>query len=224
MVIKKVAKDDIEKNIRTIIPAKIIGIDSSSLGIAWTCLYDTELYGQGKIHLEKIKTIDQKLAFIYQEWQLLLEDIQPDYIFIEKSIFVKNPATARTLSYVVGTVMAISAGMGYSIYDVEPATWKSFFGYRNLNAKFVMQIYKSIGNTEGKKFCDKLRKSQTWRVIQHNYPADTADSLGTHDNDIADSWGIALWGAAHMGVPIALEINDSIRLDQDELARLGVAL
>lgn len=203
---------------------RIVGVDSSSTGIAWTALFDGDMMGQGKINLTKIKTMQDKMVALYKEWQYLLRELQPDHIFIEKSIFVKNPATARTLSYIVGSVMVVSLGEGYEITDVEPASWKSFMGYHNLSSKFVAAAKKELGSTEGKKFCDKLRKSQTWRVIQHNYPDQAEDTMAMTDHDIADAWGLALYGYNKLGRELQLEKSKDISLDLEEFDRLGLVL
>lgn len=42
--------------------------------------------------------------------------------------------------------------------------------------------------------------------------------------ELADSWAIGLYGYSQECGPIALEISDSIRIDQEELARLGLKL
>jgi Holliday junction resolvasome RuvABC endonuclease subunit len=202
----------------------IIGVDSSSLGIAWTALYRGKLSAQGKIDLSKIRNMQDKMVMLYEEWKHILGELRPDHIFIEKSIFVKNPATARTLSYIVGSIMVISAGEGYSITDVEPATWKAFLGYKNLSSKFVSEAKKKLGTTEGSKLCDGMRKSQTWRVIQHNFPDQTQDTLAEHDHDIADSWGIALYGHDLLVEELHLEKSKEVTLDLERLGTLGLAL
>lgn len=202
---------------------RILGIDSSSTGIAWTLVVDNNLIDQGKIRLDKIKNVPDKLAEIYWELLTVLHLHEPDHIFVEKSIFVRNPATARLLSYVVGTVIATCSAHKYEVTDVEPATWKAYFKYKNLSSKFVQEAKKALGDTEGKKFCDKLRKSQTKRVLLHNYP-DAVDTVIESDHDIADAFGLAVYGYDKLNKALELEISDSIRLDLVELDRLGLRL
>lgn len=202
---------------------RIIGIDSSSTGIAWALVVDNQLVSQDKIRLDKIKDVDKKLSTVYWELLGVLHLHQPDHVFIEKSIFVRNPATARLLSYVVGTVIATCAAHDYEVTDVEPATWKSFFGYRNLKTGFVSEVKSVLGDTEGKKFCDLLRKSQTRRVLVHNYP----EAIGTQiesDHDIADAFGIAVYGTDKLCMELSLEISNDIKFDLDELKRLGISM
>lgn len=201
---------------------RVIGIDSSSTGVAWTLLHDGKMENQGKIRLDQKKTMQAKLLELYIGLTELLEWTQPDHVFVEKSIFVKNPATARTLSYIVGAIMCVSLGNGIETTDVEPSTWKAFFGYRNVTAKFNKTVADKLGRIEAKKFCDKMRKSQTWRVIKHNRPEASEASHAETDNDISDSWGVALWGWHTYVEEITLEITSSIRYDLEELGRIGV--
>lgn len=114
MAIKKLL-DDFEKNPHT----KILAVDTSTTGIAWTCLHGGELAGQGKIVLKQ-KDIVDKLAHIYVEWKKLLNELDPNWVMVEKSIFVKNPDTARKLSFVVGMVAGMSRGEGLEVMLVEP--------------------------------------------------------------------------------------------------------
>jgi Holliday junction resolvasome RuvABC endonuclease subunit len=201
---------------------KIIGVDSSSTAIAWTYLKDGILVSQGKIDLKKKSNMNDKLREIYAEWTGLLEEIQPDHVFVEKSIFVRSPGTARTLSYIVGALMVVSLGNGYDTTDVEPSTWKAYFGYRNVTSKFNKEVAEVLGRIEAKKFCDKMRKSQTWRVIAYNFPKQAIGSLAECDHDIADSWGVAIWGYHIVSTPVVLEITNEIRYDMVEMTKLGL--
>jgi hypothetical protein len=220
MVVKKALASSKPKNIPTI----ILGVDSSSTGIAWTVLEDGYLKSQGKIRLEKVKGLEHKLAVVYEEWQEILAQYKPDVVYIEQSIYVKSPGTFRTLSCVVGSLICIAAGEGYRTQVVEPSTWKAYFKYKNLSRVFVDTAKKKLGIAEANKLCERLRKSQTWRVIAHNYPNEAEGSLAASDHDLADSWGIALYAYVQETGPIQLEITDSIRLDLEELDKLGLKL
>lgn len=218
MVIKALVPERDPKVFRT-----IIGLDTSSQGIAWTHLYEGRMIGQGKIDLTKKRTMQDKLLHVYQEWRHILHIVRPDHVFVEKSIFVKSPGTARTLSYIVGAIMIVSLGEGYDITDVEPSSWKSWLGYKNLRKGFVADAKEVLG-TKHKKFCDDLRKSQTWRVIKHNYPDEAEGSLAENDHDIADSWGVALYGHNLLSEELTLEKSREITLDLAELDKLGLRL
>lgn len=220
MAIDLSPKNTKSKNLPTI----ILGIDSSSTGIAWTQLVDGKMTDQGKIKLNMIKLPRDKLANLYVAWRKLILNTKPDVIYIEQSIFVKSPATFRLLSMIVGSLICVAAGEGFRCEVVEPATWKAFYKYKNLSRVFVDTAKKKIGIAEANKLCDRLRKSQTWRVIKHNFPDEADQSIADTDHDIADSWAIALYGYVQETGPIALEISDSIRIDQEELARLGLKL
>jgi hypothetical protein len=202
---------------------KVVGIDSSSTGIAWTYLLNGIMIDQGKIKLTKIKEMNDKMAYAAVELGKLFDAIQPDHVFVEKSIFVKNPATARTLSYIVGMIITVAALSGFEVTDVEPSRWKSYFGYKNLSAAFVADCKTKMGRIEGDKFCVRLRKSQTWRVIMHNYPAQAVGSLAECDNDISDSWGIGLYGYDIVGRKLELETGPEILFDTEEFDKWNLS-
>lgn len=199
---------------------KIIGVDTSSQSIAWSYIYRGRLVKTGKIDMSKAVGFNAKMRVFDKAWEKILDEIKPDRVWVEKSIFVRNPATARILSYVVGSVMMFTGYCGYEVDDVEPSTWKAFCGYTNLSSKFVVEAKKKLGPTEGKKFCERLRKSQTRRIIEHNYPKWVIPD----DHDIADSVGIALWGYNLLVKEVNLEKSKDISIDQKELARLGLKL
>jgi len=205
--IKVPQERDMSKNRR------VMGIDSSSLGIAWTLLENGIMVEQGKIRLDKVKLLTDKLHAGANELSSLIKDKHPDHVFVEKSIFVRNPATARTLSYIVGMIITISLMNGVPVIDIEPSVWKSFLGYKNLSSAFVVECKKKMGVTEGKKFCDRLRKSQTWRVVAHNYPCQAGGSLAESDHDISDSWGIALKGYDMVGRELTIVSREDIIFD-----------
>lgn len=201
---------------------KILGIDSSTTGVAYTLIEIKDgspfPVKWGKIDLTKKKEMYDKLAVIGEELPTLLSELDPHQIFVEKSIFVKNPDTARKLSFVVGGIMVLATIYDYPLTLVEPASWKSFTQYRNLTKKMVASATERLGKTEGKKFCDYMRKVQTSRVLQHCYPEWT---LAWDDNDIVDSCGIALYGVNQASIEIHLEAPRIELVTQEELDILG---
>jgi len=208
-----------DKNLPTI----ILGVDSSSTGIAWTLLENGTMTEQGKIVLDS-RTINEKLKKLELHWRQLVQMYSPDAVYLEQSIFVKSPGTFRTLSFVVGSLMCITESVGVPVVLVEPATWKAFYKYKNLSRVFVDTAKKKIGISEANKLCDRLRKSQTWRVVRHNFPDEAIGSKADTDHDIADSWAIGLYGYSQESGGVKLEISDDIKFDLDELDKLGLRM
>jgi Holliday junction resolvasome RuvABC endonuclease subunit len=193
----------------------IMGIDSSSTGVAYTIVRDGTPIKSGKITLTHLKETPDKLMLVSTYMKELLPGV--DHVFVEKSIFVANPATARLLANIVGGIMLMCAMSGVGVTDVEPATWKSFIGYTNLSSKFQKQATEVLGVTEGRKLCNTMRKSQTQRLIKHNFP-----HFDIEDNDISDSCAIALYGYDKVVKPLAFEKSKSIAVDLAALAQLGL--
>lgn len=201
---------------------RILGVDSSTTGVAWTLMEIKDgrpfPVKSGKINLTSKKEMFDKMEIVGTEFPKLIAVLQPHHVFVEKSIFVKNPDSARKLSMVVGGLMMICAVDGFPLTLVEPASWKSFTQYRNLTRKMVESATEKLGKTEGKKFCDRMRKVQTSRVLQHCYPD---WDLPYDDNDIIDSAGIALYGVDKIAVPIKLDAPRIELVTQEEIDILG---
>lgn len=173
----------------------------------------------GKIDLSKKKGLPNKLTELHTKMVELLSEETPTIVMIEKSIYVKNPDTFRTLSYIVGGIMAV-ASEGSDVDHVDPATWKAYFGYKNITAAFKKQAKEVLGK-DANKFCDGLRKSQTKRTILHNFPSFV---LPEDDHDIADSCGVALYAWDKKIEPLNIEKSRAISVDLEELAKLGLTL
>lgn len=202
---------------------KVMGIDSSTQGVAWTTmrLYKdkVEPIEWDFMSLKDIKEMDDKLELMSYEFENILQEQIPDHIFIEMPIFVKNPATARKLSFIVAGLVLTAKRQGFSVTLVEISTWKSFIGYTNLNRGFQTEAKRKLGKTEGAKLCDRLRKSQTQRIIKHRWP-----EFDVEDDNIADSCAIAAYGINELVTELQFEKNKEVALDLKELARLGLEL
>lgn len=199
---------------------KILGVDSSTLGAAWTVMEINDEVNPvrwGMINTSKVKEIQDKLMVVAEGFDLLVEEEAPDHIFIEMPIFVKNPATARKLSFVVAVLMLTGRRNGIPVTLIEPQTWKAYLGCHNMTKKFRDQVKDKLGRIEGNKFCDKLKKSQTQRIIKHKWP-----DFDVEDDNIADSCAIAAWGVNHTTKQILFEKNKEIAFDMVEMAQKGL--
>jgi len=185
----------------------VMGIDSSTGGIAWTVVQHGSPYAMGKINTTKLKDITDKLAFGIDHFKDLLQLYKPDIVVVEKSIYVNNRATFRTLSYIVGAIMATAKlEVGADVYDVEPMAWKSLYGYTTMTKKMELLARRTLERTAAAKVCEALKKEQTMRVIKHNFGLWKPEE----DTDIWDSTGIALWGWHNYVQRLELQVSKEI--------------
>lgn len=196
---------------------KVMGIDSSTLGVAWCVVQDAKPIASGKINLTKIKGMNDKLKQIGRDFPSLLEEHRPDYIFIEKTIFIRSAATARVLSYVVGALMVLALSQDYLVTDIEPMVAKSFYGYTPINKKFTAAATRKLGKLESRKLCAQLRKTQIQRVNKYNFP-----DFEWTDDDISDACSIAIYGYNERVKPVTLKKTKKISIDYTMLATLGL--
>lgn len=196
---------------------RILGIDSSTTGVAWTLVSSGKPLKWGKINLTKYKGMEDRLRVIGEEYPKLLKELKPDYVYVEQTIYMRNVATMRVLSYIVGALMCATSQAGIGITDISPMTAKSFYGYLTLSRKFTAAAARKLGKLPGKKLCEGLRKSQIQRVNTHNFP-----KFDASDHDISDSCSIAMYGYSQKVKPVTIKTGREILLDVAELKRLGL--
>jgi Holliday junction resolvasome RuvABC endonuclease subunit len=196
---------------------RILGIDSSTTGVAWTLVSSGKPLKWGKIDLTKYKTMEDRLRVIGEEYPKLLKELKPDYVYVEQTIYMRNVATMRVLSYIVGALICATSQQGIGITDITPMTAKSYYGYLTLNRKFVAAAKKKLGKLAGEKLCASMRKSQIQRVNMYNFP-----KFEAADHDISDSCSIAMYGYSQKVKPITIKTGREILLDLEELKKLGL--
>jgi Holliday junction resolvasome RuvABC endonuclease subunit len=196
----------------------VMGIDSNSRNLAYTVVEKGLPQSWGKIEFSNTNNIIDKMQSMVEPVGHLLDLYNPDCVIIEKSIYVKSMSTVRTMSYFVGGLLMLMAVYDQKcVVEVEPMAWKSFIGYYPINKNMSKSLRSVLGNHRGNKAIEHLRKSQTARVLWHNFPY-----FSTNDWDIADSCGIALWGWNELVAPVTLEKSKEIILDTDYLNKIGV--
>lgn len=196
---------------------RILGIDSSTQGVAWCIIKNGKPEASGLINMTKLKGIQNKLSLVAEEYPKVLKKYKPQEVFIEKTISVRNAATFRVLSYVVGALMLSTLENGYDITDVEPSVWKPFLCYTNLSRKFVMKAKLKLGRLEGEKLCRIMRKSQTQNILKHNFP-----KFDVEDDNISDACAIGLYGFQQIFGGLKLEMSKDIAIDYDYLNSIGL--
>lgn len=172
---------------------RIMGIDPSSHKIA-TCLLEygkpTSLValdlGGGDLYA--------RLYEVRRRFPKILDLYGPHYVCVEQTILIQNPETSRKLSYVVGTLMAEVLIRDIPIIDIPPPTWKAKLGVKPVTKKWKESIISELGETDGRKEIDRLRKNQTQARLKERFP-----EFKWSDHDLADACGIALYAFSQYG-------------------------
>lgn len=194
-----------------------MGIDSSTTGVAWTLVESGKPKKWGKIDTTKDKTMDARLHHIWVEFPSLLRELKPDHVYIEKSIYMRNVVTFRVLSYIVGSLILLCLAESIGVTDIEPMIAKKFYNYSTISRKFALALSKKMPTKDATKFKEALRKSQVQRVNEFNFAGFDAS-----DHDISDSCSIAVYGYSQKVRPIKLDTSREVRLDLQELKKLGL--
>jgi Holliday junction resolvasome RuvABC endonuclease subunit len=173
---------------------RIVGIDSSTTGIAMCLLVEgkpkTAMY-LSLPHSEFLERMHRA-----REWfaaALMTEN--PEFVMIEAPIYIQNPMTTKNLSYIVGMLIGECLHKDIPVVDVSPATWKGWLGCKPVTKNMKINIIEQLGQTEGRKEIQRLRKSQVQDIMRDRFPY-----LNWDNDNVADSAGIALYANNLYGV------------------------
>lgn len=171
--------------VRGVDRTRVLGIDPSSNSIAFTLVEDGRPTKWGKMIFFRKSTMGAKMVMLSH----LLDEIikftgEPTHVVIEEMIFVQNPQASRVLSYIAGAIQYDLVNRGIEVECVPPMVWKNWHGHTKVTKALI------AANGWNKKQADHFRKSQIQDKI-----ADEWDWFRYSDSDVADSCGIALWGA-----------------------------
>lgn len=188
IAVRKLLKDVIEQKFD-----RVVGVDPSTTKIAFVLIEKNQPISNATIDLGSGDIYDRLLR-LRKYYPSLLRRWNPGFVCIEQAIFVQNPETSRKIAYSVGIIAAETRFEGIQFADVAPSTWKSFLGVKPLNVRWKTELKKELGEKDGNKEINRLKKSQTQDILRNRYPRFNWD-----DTDIADACGIALYAYSSYG-------------------------
>jgi Holliday junction resolvasome RuvABC endonuclease subunit len=177
---------------------KILGIDPSTRSLAWAlCTLGgggaVSLGLYGKIELPHKQGMEPKINAVVSSLPGVIEAVEPDFVYIEQTVYIQNYQTSRDLSYVVGASMATSALSGVSVCEASPLVWKVGIGYKKVMKADIARWTAETSEKEAKKRAAFERKNRVREILVDRFSDDLLDT-DQYDHDIIDAIGIALWG------------------------------
>lgn len=169
----------------------IISIDPASHSLAWSVFNLTkdsvEIVDNGKIDFSKIKDISGKFAKIKEELSIICEKYKPVDGVIEQSVFIQNFQSSRIISYIIGFSWGVLDSFCEYVTDVNPLTWKSGIGYKNVSKNDKARIESEFGPKNIQSRLKDERKDRVKVIVEKNF------NYVSDDSDINDALGIGLW-------------------------------
>lgn len=172
-------------------PKTIIAIDPASHSLAWAVFDiaydDIKLIDNGKIEFGKIKDISGKFAEIKKHLTSICSKYKPVDGVIEQSVYIQNFQSSRIISYIIGFSWGVLDQHCSYVTDVNPLSWKSGIGYKNVTKNDKLSIEKEFGAKNIQARLKDERKERVRVIVEKN--------LGwvSDDSDINDALGIGLW-------------------------------
>lgn len=167
--------------------SRVLGIDASTNSIAF-CLMENDLpLKWGKINLVG-NDIYEKIYDAKIKMNVMLKELEADYIAVEGAVLVRSADAVIKLSYVYGVVIAELMSTGAKVITISPTSWQAYIGNKNptKEEKSAIRIA-NPGYAESwyKNQLRNMRKQRTADYFNNKY------SLHISDFDVADSFGIA---------------------------------
>jgi len=178
---------------------RVLSIDPASHSLAWSVLDISEnnitVVDYGKINLASTPEMSRKFTIIKQELPAICGNYKPDACVIEQSVFIQNFQSSRIISYIIGFTWGILDDCCKNVIDVNPLTWKSGIGYKNVSKKEAALIEKEFGKKGIQQRLSNERKQRVKDILDQKIENFVSEGL---DSDITDAIGIGMWyGISH---------------------------
>ena len=108
---------------------RILGVDPG-LNIAGFCLLDTKrlnitLKAYGVIKSNNKDSLPNRLKYLHEETDAIIQKFKPDVLAIEDAFFSKNVKSAMTLGHARGTIILTAAINHMPVHEYAPRKVKS---------------------------------------------------------------------------------------------------
>lgn len=100
------------------------GLNSFGYGAVLECAQSIQPVKYGQYSVPKKFSFDEKLVFIGKTFSLLVEELNPDFIAIEKIYVAKNTQIALSIGIVSGIIAYSGITNGISVSFITPAEIK----------------------------------------------------------------------------------------------------
>lgn len=179
---------------------RILSIDPASHSLAWSIIDvnngSITVVDYGKINLASTPEMSSKFKIIKNELPGVCANYKPNVCVIEQSVFIQNFQSSRIISYIIGFTWGILDDYCDHVMDVNPLTWKSGIGYKNITKKESALIEKEFGKKGLQQRLSNERKKRVRDILDSQIKDFTSEGL---DSDITDAIGIGMWYGINHG-------------------------
>ena len=169
---------------------KILGIDASTNSIAFCLMHDSTPIKWGELSF-KGSSVYERIFDAKRKVRAIRERLDYDTICIEAAVSVKSVATGLKMAYMFGTIMGELMYDDTRVVEVHPLKWQGFIKNPNFTKAEKEKVKLEYPSKSDSWYKNKIREIRKQKTI------DFAKTLGvnTESDNVADSVGIAWWGA-----------------------------
>jgi Holliday junction resolvasome RuvABC endonuclease subunit len=166
---------------------RVLGIDASTNSIAFCLMEDNQPLKWGKVDLVG-SDIYEKIYDAKVKMNVMLDELESDYIAVEGAILVRSPDAVIKLSYVYGVVIAELMSTGSRVITISPSSWQAYIGNKNPTKDEKQAIRVKNPGYADSWYKTQLRNMRKQRTVDY---FNTKYKISLDDFDVADSFGIA---------------------------------
>lgn len=128
---------------------RILGIDPGTGIIGFGCISvrnnKRSLEGGGVLRFKSSQPLAERLEGIYDELTLLIKEMQPDAVSVEKLFFAQNVTTAMSVSHARGVILLTAQQAGLPIFEYTPLQIKhTLTGYGRATKSQMQEMVKIL--------------------------------------------------------------------------------
>lgn len=172
---------------------RVLGIDASTLSIAFCILEDTKPVSYGEITFQG-SDVYERMLDAKRKIRSLKESgfFDVDFVAIEAGVVVRSTHIGIKLAYVFGVIMAELLENNIKVVECHPITWQSFIGNKNYTRVQKQEVRDEFPGKSDTWYKNKIRQNRKAFTLQFMHDK----GIITTSDNVADAAGLA-WYAVH---------------------------
>lgn len=166
-----------------------MGIDASTMSMAFSIMSDQKLLSYGEIFFDG-DNVFERAVDASKKIRQLKKDFQYDMIAIESAIIVNSAVVGIKMAYVFGAIVAELCRDGAPIVEVKPLAWQSYIGNKAWTAAQKAELKKQYPKKSASWLKTEMRRQRKQATIDF-----FNDKFGTsiESDNVADALGVAYY-------------------------------
>ena len=152
----------------------VMGIDSSTTGLAFAIIKDGKLVKWGKVNFDGDGVFD-RLINGQNYVRSISDEFDIDVLYFESAVFVQNKRTVVLLAMALGALIPAIIKPGVKVYDIAPIVWNNAIGNGSVTKAEKQAIREEFPGKSDSWYQSKqraIRKDRTRQWVKNKFGVD----------------------------------------------------